>query len=83
MGALRDDNAELIEFDDDGITRVDGFPVWRLVVEPDTAYLEYCDRRPQRCAERGTRFVAVGLSALMEKLEVEIQRRRDEKTGDE
>lgn len=77
MGALRDENAELITFDEDGITRLDGFPVWRLVINCSGGYLEFCDRRPEHIARRGTRFVEVSLDALMRRVEEEIERRRD------
>ena len=64
-----DREAETVTIDDKGIMRVDGLPVFAIIMRGDEPFLQFVDKRPWKKEERGgSQFIEVSLDALFAKI---------------
>lgn len=63
-----DPDGSLITVDIDGLARLDGVPMFRLVEREHVIYFQFMDRDRMRAQCRGTKFVEVPLNVIVAKL---------------
>ena len=61
---------ELIRITDDGLVRVDGIGVFRRIERDGVLYLQFADYDRMRITCRGSRYVEIPLSVLVEKIDL-------------
>jgi len=61
---------ELIKITDDGLVRVDGIGVFKRIERDGVLYIQFADYDRMRITCRGSRFVEVPLSVLVEQIDL-------------
>jgi hypothetical protein len=66
---LLDKTGRCVEIDvSNGMVKVDGFPVFRLISTANGAILQFADSSKYRSRSRGTRYIEIPASVLFKKL---------------
>jgi hypothetical protein len=60
-----DKDGSLIRVSSDGLAKLDGIPMFRVIVRDGGIYLEFCDRDRLRSSCRGSRFVEIPLKSMV------------------
>jgi len=66
--AFIDSSGESIKINGDGLVKVDGIGVFRLIVREKTLFVQFCDHDRMRIQCRTTKFVEVPLEVLVAKI---------------
>jgi len=51
-----------------GLVRIDGFPVFKVVVRSDGIFVQFADNDRMRSNYRGTRFIEVPLECIVDRI---------------
>jgi len=63
-----DPKGKLVKVNEDGLAKIDGIPMFKIIERDNLFYVEFCDHDRMRSRCRGSRLVEIPLEILVEKV---------------